>query len=41
MFPSEAASDDLLSICATQYSLKWQAVVNTAISLLVASKTDE
>jgi len=41
LVPSEAASDDVLAICATQHSLKWQVVVNTAVNLKVTSKPDE
>jgi hypothetical protein len=41
MVLSEAASDDVLAMCATQHSLKWQAVVNRAMNLKVASKPDE
>jgi len=41
MVLNEAASDDVLAICATQHSLKRQAVVNTAMNLKFASKLHE
>jgi hypothetical protein len=39
MAPSEAASDDVLAICETQHSLKWQDVVNKAMNLKGCVKT--
>lgn len=41
MVSREAASIDVLAICATQHNLKWQAVVNTSMNLKSVSKPDE